>query len=272
MIAHLNPIRFARHLWRQRHLIAQLTGREVQSRYRGSALGLLWSLLTPLFLLVVYAFVFGTVFKARWPQGDDANLRTLSLILFAGLIVFGLFSECVARAGTLVVSVPNYVKKVVFPIEVLPVVLVGAALFQASINVGILTVANWLITGRVPPTVLLTPVAAVPLVCLTLGITWVLASLGVFLRDVAQAVGLMLQALFFLTPIFYPLEAAPPAFRQLLFLNPLTANVEAFRAVLLWGHAPDWRTFGVSLAVSVTVMLLGYAAFMRSKRGFADVL
>jgi lipopolysaccharide transport system permease protein len=272
VIAHLNPIRFGRHLWRHRHLVAQLTRREIESRYRGSALGLLWAFVTPLFLLAVYTFVFGTVFKARWPSRPDAPLAQLSVILFCGLIVFNLFAECLNRAGTLIVSVPNYVKKVVFPIEVLPLVVLGSALFQAAVSLALLVAANLFITHEVPVTLLLAPLVCLPLFAISLGLTWVLSSLGVFLRDVSPVIALLLQALFFTTPVFYPVEAVPPSFRIWLQLNPLTPQIEMFRGVVLWGTLPDWRVYAAWSAGALAIMLAGYAWFMRSKRAFADVL
>lgn len=272
MLAHLSPIRFLAQLWQRRHLIRQLTSREIQGRYRGSVLGVLWAFVTPLFLLGVYTVVFGTVFRARWPMRPDAPIAQISIILFCGLLAFNFFGECLNRAASLIVNVPNYVKKVVFPIEVLPVVVVGSALFQAGISLGLLVAANFLLTRQMPVTLLLVPVIGLPLVAITLGLTWLLASLGVFLRDVSSVVALALQALFFMTPVFYPVEAVPEALRPWLMANPLTAQVEMLRGVVLWGRLPDWRVFAAWCAGSAAFMLLGYAWFMRSKRAFADVL
>jgi lipopolysaccharide transport system permease protein len=268
----LNPLHMAGRLWTHRGLIRQLTQREIEGRYRGSALGLLWSLVSPLSLLLTYTFAFGVIFKGRWPESANGNLAEFSLALFCGLIVINVFAECVNRASTLIVSVPNYVKKVVFPIEVLPLSVAGAALFHALASLSVLILVNWLVNGRVHGTILLLPAVWLPLVFLSLGLMWLLASLGVFLRDISYLVTLLLQVLLFATPVFYPLSVVPQPFRAFLRLNPLAAIVEDFRGIALWGTWPHWGALGFSTLVSLVVMLLGYAWFMMTRKAFADVL
>jgi lipopolysaccharide transport system permease protein len=267
-----NPVRFFRALWARRDLIRQLTQREITGRYRSSALGVLWSFVTPLVTLLLYTFVFGVVFKARWPGGRTDNLSEYGLLLFAGITAFSIFSECATRAPGLIAGSPNYVKKVVFPLEILPVTIVGAALFHAGISVALLVVGSWLFLGTVSATLWLLPVVLLPVTCLSLGLGWILASLGTYLRDIGHTVGLITQVLFFTTPIFYAMDAVPPSFRPFIALNPLTPAVENMRRVSVMGLWPDWSAFWVSLGVGLLVLCLGHAWFSVTKRGFSDVI
>jgi lipopolysaccharide transport system permease protein len=270
---HLNPLGFARGLWGHRNLILQFTVREVQGRYKASSLGLFWSFLHPLLLLLIYTFVFGVVFQARWPHlRRTGDLAEFALVLFCGLIPFNLLAECVSRATSLVVTVPNYVRKVPFPLEVLPVSAVGSASFHAAMSLGVLVIMRLVTQGAIAPTLVLFPLVIMPLLFLCLGLTWFIASLVVFIRDLGYVVPLALQVLLFATPIFYPLDAVPERFQPLLRGNPLALIVEDFRRVVFWDLPPDWGRLAGSALVGATVMLLGYAWFMKSKRGFADVL
>lgn len=268
----LSPIAALDNLWRHRALIYQFARREVEGRYRGSFLGLFWSFITPLVMLLIYTFVFGVVFQARWPQAQDDGLGGFAVVVFAGLITFTIFSECATRAPALIVGVPNYVKKVVFPLEVLPVAALGAALFHAAVSLPILLGAHLLLGGALHWTVVLLPLVLAPLLLLTLGLSWLLASLGVFIRDLGNLIGLAVQVVFFLTPIFYSVEAVPEPLRAILRLNPLATVVEHVRAVLLWGRQPDWGALAGSVVIAALVALLGYAWFMGTKKAFADVI
>lgn len=269
---HLHPIKLARALWRNRMLIRQFTRREVEGRYRGSFLGVFWSFVNPLILLLIYTFVFGVVFQARWSQSRTSNLQEYALVLFCGITTFNIFSECLARAPVLIVGAPNYVKKVVFPLEILPVAVLGAALFHALIGLAILLVANVLIAGALHWTVLLLPLVALPLVFLCLAAGWFLASLGVFVRDIAYLIGLVAQVLFFTSAIFYAPDALPEPFRSLQLFNPLVSIVEHVRRVVLWGTLPSWSELALWTLITGALMLLGYAWFMKTKKGFADVI
>lgn len=271
-VAQANPAVFLPVLWRHRHLIRQLTWREVTGRYRSSALGFAWSFVTPLVMLGLYTFVFGTVFKARWPGSGTGNLGEFGLMLFAGLTAFGLFSECVNRAPSLITSSPNYVKKVVFPLEVLAVSVLGSALFHTGISVLILIVAQQIVSGAPVWTAVFLPFVLLPLVCLALGLSWFLASLGVFLRDIGHTVTLIMQVLFFLTPIFYPREALPERLRFIIDLNPLAPIVDNVRRVSVLGLPPRWEGLAFSMVVGCVVLCLGHAWFAKSKRAFADVI
>jgi len=274
-IQYLNPLSLGRNIWRQRSLIRQFIRREIEGRYRGSFLGLFWSFVNPLVMLLIYTFVFGVIFKARWPQTKTNNLGEFAVVLFCGLIAFNTFSECVNRSSGLILTVPNYVKKVVFPLEILPVSVLGSALFHMLVSMSILMVANLLTGGTVYWTLLLLPLVALPLIFLSLGLGWFLASLGVFVRDVTYTVTLVVQMLFFLTPIVYSLDSIksiPPTLQLVMRLNPLASIVENFRRVVLWGQQPSWLGLALWLLGTGTIMVLGYAWFMKTKKAFADVI
>jgi lipopolysaccharide transport system permease protein len=259
-------------LWRYRRLVFQLTQRDVVGRYRGSYLGLAWSLLSPLLMLGVYTVVFGIIFKARWVASTTGSVAEFGVVLFTGLFVFGLFSECVNRAPSLVLNRANFVKRVVFPLEILPWVALASSLFHAAITLFVLLVAGFIVYGSVPVTWPLIVIVLLPLVLFTLGITWMLAAVGVYVRDVAQTVGVITTALMFLSPVFYPVAAVPPGMRSFMALNPLTIIIEQARDVLIWGKAPDYWALAPYIAGSLAVAWLGLVAFQRARVGFADVL
>jgi lipopolysaccharide transport system permease protein len=271
-VRQMNPVAMTTRIWRYRDLVWQLTWREVTGRYRSSLLGFGWSFITPLVTLSAYTFVFGMIFKARWPQSASGSLTEFGLALFAGLLAFTFFAECLTRAPGIITASPNYVKKVVFPLEVLPVSVVGSALFHAGISAIVLVVAHQVLQGVIAWTALLLPVVFVPLVLLALGTTWFFASVGVFFRDAVHTVVLVSQVLMFMTPVFYPVQAVPVAFRPLLQLNPLTALIENTRRVTVQGQLPDWPALGISLLIGLSVAAFGYAWFAITKRAFADVI
>lgn len=259
-------------LWKHRELVFQLTRREVAGRYRGSMLGILWSLVNPVLMLAVYTFVFSVVFKARWTEGGDQSQISFAVTLFAGLIVFGIFSECVNRAPQLIVSQPNYVKKVVFPLEILPWVSLLAALFHAAISLVILLALLLVTKHSIHISTILLPVILLPLVLWTMGLGWFLSSLGVFLRDIGQIVSVATTALLFLTPVFFPVSALPPKLQLFSRLNPLALPVEQARAAVIFGRPLAWDALVISLFVSLLALYFGYWWFQRTRRGFADVI
>jgi len=267
----LSPLQMIRSLCTNRQLIAQMTKREVVGRYRGSLLGILWSFFNPLFMLAVYTFVFSVVFKARWSAGSESKTE-FALILFAGLIVFNLFAECFNRAPSLILTNVNYVKKVVFPLEILPWITLGSAIFHALISLGVWLIAYLIFFGVPHITVLLLPVTILPLLLFTMGVTWGLASLGVYLRDVSQFVGIVTTVLMFLSPIFYPASALPEKYKHVLLLNPLSLPIEQARKVLFWGKVPDMTILSIYLIGATLVAWLGFAWFQKTRKGFADVL
>jgi lipopolysaccharide transport system permease protein len=254
-----------------RHLLGHLVRREVVGRYRGSMLGLLWSFFNPLLMLAVYTVVFSTVFKARWTPGSDSKAE-FALVLFCGLMMFNFFAECVNRAPTLILNNVNYVKKVVFPLEMLPVVMLGSAGFHFLISLGVWLAFYCAVFGAPPWTFIQLPLALLPLALLTLGVCWLLAAVGVFLRDVAQVVGVATAVLMFLSPIFYPVSALPQRMRFFVELSPLSFAVEQSRNVMIWGSGLDWRAWSLHTAGALLVAWLGYASFQKVRKGFADVL
>ena len=259
-------------LWRNRQLIAQMTRRDVAGRYKGSALGLAWSFFNPVFMLVVYTFVFSVVFKARWGVGVEETNTQFAVVLFVGLIVHGLFAEVLNRAPGLILGNVNYVKKVVFPLEILPAVSMGAALFHSLVSLLVLFIAFVIFNGYLHWTAIFTPLVLLPLVIFTLGLAWILASLGVFIRDVGQTIGMLTTVVLFVSPVFFPVTALPERFRPWMMANPLTFIIEQAREVLIWGHLPNWAGLGLYTLVATAVAWAGYAWFQKTRKGFADVL
>jgi lipopolysaccharide transport system permease protein len=262
-----------RSLWFNRQLIRQMTVREVVGRYKGSVMGLFWSFLNPVFMLVVYTFVFSVVFKARWGTGGVEETKTqFAVVLFVGMIVHGLFAEVLNRAPGLILANANYVKKVVFPLEILPIVSMGGALFHSLVSLGVLLAAFVMFNGYLHWTVIFIPFVLLPLVILVLGLAWMLASLGVFLRDVGQTIGIITTVMMFLSPVFFPVTALPEQYRPVIMANPLTFIIEQSREVLIWGRLPDWVSLGVYMLVASAIAWAGYIWFQKTRKGFADVL
>ncbi|MGQ5711025.1 ABC transporter permease [Desulforudis sp. DRI-14] len=266
------PVAMFTSLWRNRRLIWQMTRREVVGRYRGSVMGLAWSFFNPVLMLFVYTFVFSVVFKARWGVGGEESKADFALILFVGMIVHGLFAECINRAPGLIISNVNYVKKVVFPLEILPWVAMGSALFYSLVSVIVLLLAQLIVNQSLPWTSLLFPLVLLPLVFAGMGFAWFLAALGVFVRDIGQITGIFTTVLLFLSPVFYPMSALPKEYQGLLQLNPLTLIIEESRKVLIFGSPPDWPSLGIALLAGLAVAAAGFWWFQKTRKGFADVL
>jgi lipopolysaccharide transport system permease protein len=258
--------------WSKRQLIWQLTKREVVGRYRGSVLGIGWSLFHPLLMLAVYTFVLGSVFKMRWGAGASETGLQYSLSIFAGMIVHGLFAECLNRAPNLILSNPSYVKKVVFPLDTLALVTMGSSLFHLAVSTVVLIGGLLIANSSIHPTVLLIPLVLLPFLLLTLGLVWFLAATGVYLRDIGQSIGVLTTVLMFLAPVLYPVSAVPEQYRWLLFLNPLTFVIEQFRNLAIVGVAPDWIGLMAYAVLGSAVAAVGYVWFQKTRDGFADVL
>jgi len=266
-----SPAMAFKSFWGHRYLIWQMTKREVVGRYRGSLLGILWSFVTPVLMLAIYTFVFSFIFQARW--GTETETRTeFALFLFAGLIVHSLFAECVNRAPYLILSNPNYVKKVVFPLEILPWVTMGSVLIHSALSVSVLLIGFAIIHGGLNWTAIFMPVIVFPLVLFTMGASWFLASFGAYVRDVNQFVGIVTTAMLFMSPIFYPASVLPQEIRPYLFLNPLTFIIEQLRDVVLVGNTPAWLRLGIFTAISALIAWLGFFWFQKTRKGFADVV
>lgn len=255
-------------------LIFQLVKREIISRYRGSFLGILWTIINPILMLVVYTFVFGFVFKVRLdPSVSFENDHfSFALLLFSGLIVYNIFSDCLSRSPGLVLANINYVKKIIFPLDILPWVNLGATLFHAAISLLVFLIALLLIKHSIYWTVIWIPVILTPFLLLTLGISWFLAATGVFVRDIGQFIGLALTMLLFLSPVFYPASALPESIRDYLFLNPLSFIIEQLRAVALYGQLPDWQGLAIYTLIGLIFAQIGFVWFEKTRKGFADVL
>ncbi len=267
----ISPITALRSISAHRSLILEMVKREVVGRYRGSVMGLLWSFFTPVLMLVVYTFVFSVVFRARWAGGSDSKTE-FALILFVGMMIFGLFSECINRAPSLILSNANYVKKVIFPLDILPIVSLGAALFHFAISMLVWTLFYLVLFGVPSVHALWLPVAIAPLLIMCLGISWFLASLGVYLRDVGQVIAVVTTALMFMSPVFFPTVAMPEQFRPYLYLSPLTYFIEQSRAVLIWQGDMWWESWFKMLGLSLLIAALGFAWFQKTRKGFADVI
>jgi lipopolysaccharide transport system permease protein len=261
-----------RSLWSNRNLIGQLTRREVVGRYKGSMMGLAWSFLNPLFMLVVYTFVFSVIFKARWGIGTDESKTQFAVILFTGLIVHSLFAEVLNRASITIISNANYVKKVVFPLEVLTAINMGSALFHLAASVVVLLIALVIFNNGLYWTTIFLPIVLAPLIILCMGLSWIIASLGVFVRDMNQFVNIVTTVTMYLSPVFFPVTALPEQFRPFIMLSPLTFIIEQARAVTIWGQLPDWSGLMMYTLVALIIAWAGFAWFQRTRKGFADVL
>lgn len=235
-------------------------------------MGLAWSFFTPLLMLAVYTFVFSVVFNARWADGGEQSNSGFAVVMFTGMIVHGLFAEALNRAPGLILCNVNYVRKVVFPLEILPVVAIAASLFHTVISIGVLLGAYALYKGFVHWTAIFVPFVFLPLAILCLGLAWTLAALGVFVRDVGQTIGLLTTVMLFASPVFYPLTAVPEQFRSVVSANPLTFIMGEARSVLVWGRTPDWEGLAIYTLVAIAVAWAGYAWFQKTRKGFADVL
>lgn len=265
-----SPLYLFRSALKNRELIRQLIRQDIVGRYRGSLLGVFWAFIHPLFMLTVYTLVFGKFFQAKW--GTNGTTLEFALILFSGLIIFNLFSECLMRAPALVATNPNFVKKVIFPLEILPFVSTGSALFHS-----IVSIAAWLcfyvsIKGLPGLSIVYLPVILLVFLPIILGISWFLAAATVFFKDIGQIMGMATQAFLFLSPVFYSMQLVPESFRWVMHLNPLTLIIEQARTVMLSGGMPDFGALLLYAAISLTVCWGGFVFFQRLRGFFADVI
>lgn len=266
-------LEFFKKIYHYRYLLTQMTKREIASRYRGSVLGFIWALLNPLLMLIVYTFVFSVVFKARWGEtGVEESRVDFAIILFAGLNVFNLFAEILNRAPYLVLSNVSYVKKVIFPLELLPLVSIGTVLFHSGLNLLALLIVQFLFKGSLPWTVFYIPIVILPVLLAGLGISWLLSALTVYLRDVAQITGLLTTLLIFVSSVFFPISALPAKYHLIIYLNPLALVISESRNVLVFGQPPDWNILILTFSVGTLIAVAGYWWFQKARKGFADVL
>ncbi len=262
-----------------RFLIAQLTRREVIGRYRGSHLGIFWSFINPVLLLCIYTFVFKYIFNARMVPGHpDEGWADYALFLFAALIIFNLFAECLGRAPNLILLNANYVTKVVFPLEMLPLTVVLGSLVHLLISFVPLCLAAYITRGHLHATTLSWPLLLLPITFWALAITWLVAALGAFLRDLNEVMLALTQILMYASAVFYSLAGmaanknVPPALRQLIQLNPLAYLSEASRRLVVWGQPMEWVAYGWVTGAGLIAMICGYKLFMNVKQAFADVI
>ncbi len=254
-------------------LIKQLAWRDIIGRYQGSILGLIWSFINPLIMLMVYTFVFSVVFKARWGSSQSSDSKAeFALILFSGLIIHTFFAEVLNRSPSLIVSNSNYVKKVVFPLETLPYVNITSALFHACVSIAVLLLGLVLINGTIHWTIAFLPIIFTPLILLSLGISWILASLGVYLRDMNQITSIITTILLFISPVFFPLSSIPEQYQAIVIANPLTFIIEQTREVIIWGNLPNFTGLLTYFIFAFIFAQLGIIFFQKTRNGFADVL
>ncbi len=268
--AALNPRLVYSLAWNSRVLIKRLAIRQIAARYRGSMLGILWAIITPLLMLGLYTFVFGVVLPNRWqmPNGAHGNF---ALILFSGLIVYTFFAEVITRSPTLMLENITYIKKLQFPLEALVWTGLITALFNAGIGLAMLIVFYVALLGLPPLTILLLPLVLLPIGLTCLGLSWVLASIGIFVRDIGLILNVLINAFLFFSPIFYPLSSVPEAFRFWVELNPVTPAVESVRALLFYGQVPDLGIWGLSLLAGLVLNWAGFCWFQATRKAFADV-
>lgn len=254
-------------------LIFQMAQREVLSRYRGSVMGIFWSLFNPLLMLGVYTFFFSVVFKARW-HNDGASVASENfvIVMFVGLIIHGMFAECINRAPTLISNNVSYVKKVVFPLEIFPWIALASALFHMMISIFILIILQFITGGQFSWMALLLPLILIPFLFFIMGVTWFLAATGVYIRDIGQTTGLITSVLLFMSPVFYPLSSLPPKVQHLVMLNPLTIIIESSRNVLLFKTTPNLPVLAVYFLLSLLIAWMGFWWFQKTRKGFADVI
>lgn len=267
-----SPFAIFASFWTNRQLIWQMTRREIVGRYRGSLIGGAWSLIYPLLMLAIYTFIFSVVFKSRWGEEQNESKGEFAIILFAGMIVFNIFSEVVTRAPGLIISNVNFVKKVVFPLEILPWVAMGSSLFQAGASLLVLLIVQLLFKGALPWTLLLLPLILLPLVMFSMGLAWFLAAIGVYVRDIGQITSVIMTILMFLSALFYPISALPQEYHRFLRFNPLVTIIAESRKVLVFAVSPDWDVWANLVTSSLLIAFAGFWWFQKVRKGFADVL
>ncbi|HEY9870387.1 MAG TPA: ABC transporter permease [Candidatus Obscuribacterales bacterium] len=265
-----DPVSAMYSLWERRELMGILIRRDFLGRYRGSLLGMLWPMINPLGHLLLYTFVFSVILKVRF--GGDASTANFALYLMAGLLPWSALAEAISRSTTCILEVPNLVKKVVFPLEILPVVPVVSSIMTAAISITLLVITAGLYTGKVHATVLILPFILITQALLMGGMCWFLASLGVYIRDIRHMISLALSVWMFTTPIVYPASAFPPHLQFMLWLNPMAGMVTDHRRVIIEGLQPDWLKLAAYTVLAVTAWFAGNYFFMKTKRSFADVM
>ena len=258
--------------WCQRwDLALTLTRRDVLVKYRGSLLGFMWSFLTPLVLLAIYTLVFGLVFRMTWPEGRG-GMAEFAVMVFCGLIPFNFYNETLSKASGVIVASPNYVKRIAFPTEILPLSMMLSAFTHAVINSVVLALAAWLLLGRVPVTALLLPLVWLPILVSAGALALLVAAIGVFIRDISHFIGLAFSALLFASPVLYPASKIPEQVRFLVFINPIAYGAANLRKTLVFGEVPQWGNWLAFLCISLAVLVAAAGYFHCIRKRFADVI
>ena len=259
-------------LIRYHYLIGQLVKREVLVKYRGSLLGVGWSFLYPLLLLLAFTMVFGGVFGGRLSEAESSrDGMEMALFIYCGLAVFTPFSEVITSSPRLLIANQNFIKKIVFPVEILPLVAVLAAMIHCAVHL-LLLAGTALLAGHSSASMLMAPLVLLPVWLFTLGAAWFIAAAGAYVRDLAHGMPVLAQFLMFMLPVFYPATAAPGVLLTLNRVNPLALAIEDLRRTLLQGESPVWTHWCASLLAGVVAAVAGYAFFMRCREEFADVV
>jgi lipopolysaccharide transport system permease protein len=266
----LSTLAEMRNLWSLRQLIGIMIHRDLLSRYKGSVMGAFWPVINPLGHLLLYTFVFNVILKVRF--GSDGSTSNFAIYLMTGLVAWGAFSEAIARSPGTILEVPNLVKKVVFPLQILPLVLALSSLLSQSIALLLLLATAAIFFKTVHWTIVFLPLIVFSQILLTTGLSWLLASLGVFVRDLQHVISLGLSAWMYSTPIVYPASALPANLKFILYINPLAGIVTDYRRVILQGQSPDWLTYAAYTAVGVGMWFAGFYFFHKTKKSFADVM
>lgn len=259
-------------LLENRYLFMQMLRRDIQQRYRGSQLGFIWAFIYPIMMLVVYTFVFGMVMKVKWGVEGQDNIE-FGIILFAGLLLHSFLAEVLIGAVGMISGNNQFVKKVVFPLEVLNVVSVANAFFHMLLGLLILLTIFVISGGTLHWTLVLVPIVILPFACFLMGMSWFISVMGVYVKDLSQVMGVIVTILLFLGPIVYPFSAVPDSIKTyVLWLNPLTIVVEQFRAVVLFGELPNWELLGIYSVFAILMLFVGAWFFQKTRAGFADVI
>ncbi|MDD9266620.1 ABC transporter permease [Paenibacillus sp. GCM10023248] len=268
----VNILQLLRIIGKNRELVQQFVKREVITKYKGSYLGMMWSIITPLIMLSIYTYVFGYIFKSKWDFAVSSTKQEFAITVFCGMIIFAIFSETITKSPSIITNNPNYVKKVVFPLEILPLSLLGGAVVNFLIGLVILLAGKVIFIGPLNWEFFYIPVILLPLLIVSLALSYIFASLGVYLRDLEHTIGITVQALYLLTPIFYPISAIPTQIRSLFLFNPIAGIVDNMRKIIIWGMKPDMALWGYQIIGSIILLQIGYWWFMKLRKGFADVI
>ena len=254
-----------------KYLLWQLVKKDIEQRYKGSVLGMLWSIIVPILMLVIYTFVFSEIFQAKWDV-DTSDKYEFALVLFCGLTAFNMVSEVMNRSANLIASNTNYVKKVIFPLELLPIVITFSALFNCVISYLILIIAKIVLYRNFSITLYQSILIFIPLILISIGVGYILSAISVYLKDVSNVISVLVMVLMYMSPVFFPLSSVPEKYRVICMMNPMTYIIENFRNTMLYGMNINWSFFGISILIAVALSCIGYVVFMRVKEGFADVL